>query len=223
MTQTTKICAKCKEEKLLDEFYLVWVKKRAVYTRMSHCKVCRKASCAEWHKNPVAGNKKIGRPKTLNPKPPKKRIYQKKERKQPQTKEQRDAKRRERERLRRESPSFRAISSVSRAIRYVIKKDRKAWTNFVDFSPDDLIKHLESQFTEGMSWKNYGFRGWHIDHIKPVASFNITSSDCKDFKDCWSLSNLRPLWAKDNISKGSRWEGKIHKYTKEARPPALAD
>ena len=46
----------------------------------------------------------------------------------------------------------------------------------------------------------------HIDHIVPVAAFSITSLDCDDFKRCWSLSNLRPLWAADNRAKGSKLE-----------------
>jgi len=48
----------------------------------------------------------------------------------------------------------------------------------------------------------------HIDHIKPVASFNYTTTECVDFKKCWALKNLQPLWATDNLSKGSLWNGK---------------
>ena len=61
------------------------------------------------------------------------------------------------------------------------------------------MAHLEKQFASGMTWKNYG--EWHIDHIVPQASFNITSSDCDDFRALWALSNLRPLWAAENIRK----------------------
>jgi hypothetical protein len=53
-----------------------------------------------------------------------------------------------------------------------------------------------------MTWKNYG--KWHIDHIRPISSFKITGIDCEDFKKCWSLSNLQPLWAFDNLSKGTK-------------------
>jgi hypothetical protein len=57
--------------------------------------------------------------------------------------------------------------------------------------------HLERQFQPGMSWSNYG--KWHIDHIKPIASFSFSSD--KDFSDCNHYSNLRPLWAADNIAR----------------------
>lgn len=62
-----------------------------------------------------------------------------------------------------------------------------------------LIRHLESQFTPGMSWANHSLHGWHIDHIKPCHSFNLT--DPKQQRECFHYTNLQPLWAKENISK----------------------
>ena len=50
-----------------------------------------------------------------------------------------------------------------------------------------------------MTWGNYG--KWHVDHIIPQAFFKYTSTDDVEFKYCWSLNNLQPLWAKDNIKK----------------------
>ena len=66
-----------------------------------------------------------------------------------------------------------------------------------------LIKHLESQFIDGMSWDNYGLHGWHIDHIKPCASFDLTCEDQQ--KECFHYTNLQPLWAEDNLKKGDRY------------------
>jgi hypothetical protein len=65
------------------------------------------------------------------------------------------------------------------------------------------MQHLEKQFTEGMTWDNYG--QWHVDHIRPMSSFNFTSLDDPEFKECWDLSNLQPLWETENLSKGSRY------------------
>lgn len=53
-----------------------------------------------------------------------------------------------------------------------------------------------------MSWDNYGYRGWHIDHIKPCSSFNL--SDIKEQKKCFHYSNMQPLWWKDNIAKSNK-------------------
>ena len=63
-------------------------------------------------------------------------------------------------------------------------------------------EHLEKQFKEGMSWENYGHKTWHIDHILPCASFDLT--DPEQQKKCFHYTNLQPLWAKENISKGKR-------------------
>ena len=80
--------------------------------------------------------------------------------------------------------------------------------NLMGYTIDELKKHLESQFTDGMSWENRS--EWHIDHIRPVSSFNFTTTDCEDFKKCWALNNLQPLWAKDNMSKGDKWDGEVN-------------
>lgn len=62
---------------------------------------------------------------------------------------------------------------------------------------DELLAHFERQFTRGMGWHNMG--EWHIDHIVPVSSFNVTDPD--EVRRAWALPNLRPLWAADNIRK----------------------
>jgi hypothetical protein len=69
-------------------------------------------------------------------------------------------------------------------------------------SVDFAKKHLENQFQPGMSWENYGFYGWHVDHIVPCASFDLI--DPEQQKKCFHYSNLQPLWAKDNMSKQAK-------------------
>jgi hypothetical protein len=64
----------------------------------------------------------------------------------------------------------------------------------------DLMEHLQSQFKEGMHWNNYG--KWHIDHIRPCASFDLT--DPEQQRQCFHYTNLQPLWARENIQKGAR-------------------
>lgn len=79
------------------------------------------------------------------------------------------------------------------------------------YSTRDLMKHIESQFKDGMSWENYG--DWHIDHIIPIAA--LVRIGVKDPAVINSLENLQPLWAKDNLSKGDRIDGNedlIEKY-----------
>lgn len=69
-------------------------------------------------------------------------------------------------------------------------------TDWLGCSIADLKIHLESQFTQGMTWDNYG--DWHIDHIVPLAS----AIDEQGILKLCHYTNLQPLWAKDNLSKG---------------------
>jgi hypothetical protein len=70
--------------------------------------------------------------------------------------------------------------------------------------------HLESLFEPGMSWNNNTKNGWHIDHIVPCAAFNL--EDLEEQKKCFHYTNLKPLWAVDNESKGSLHGGIRHRY-----------
>jgi hypothetical protein len=67
---------------------------------------------------------------------------------------------------------------------------------------DVFVEHLQSQFKDGMSWDNRGRTGWHIDHIRPCASFDLSDPDQQ--RQCFHYTNMQPLWAADNFSKGSR-------------------
>ncbi len=71
-----------------------------------------------------------------------------------------------------------------------------------------LKEYLESKFTKGMSWENYGQAGWHIDHIKPCASFNL--SNLEEQKTCFHYTNLQPLWATKSIA---MMYGELEDYT----------
>src|SRR4030042_687739 len=80
-------------------------------------------------------------------------------------------------------------------------KNGRSWESIVGYSLEQLKKHIEKQFYEGMCWDNRGT--WHIDHIIPKVAFNFETPDDIDFKRCWALSNLRPLWADINVRKSS--------------------
>jgi hypothetical protein len=81
-------------------------------------------------------------------------------------------------------------------------KGGRKTTDLLGYSTADLRAHLERQFVKGMSWDNYG--EWHVDHIVPVASFKFESADDPEFQACWALTNLRPMWAAENIRKSNK-------------------
>jgi hypothetical protein len=83
------------------------------------------------------------------------------------------------------------------------------WSNRLGYTAEQLHAHLEASFQPGMTWANMG--KWHIDHVRPVVTFRFSSPDDQEFRDCYALSNLQPLWAKDNHAKGGRWEGRDYR------------
>lgn len=84
-----------------------------------------------------------------------------------------------------------------------VEKENSA-LSFLGCSKEELIQHLESQFSDGMTWENWSLNGWHIDHIRPVSSFDL--SDPAQLQECFHYSNLQPLWAIDNLKKSDSWE-----------------
>jgi len=93
-------------------------------------------------------------------------------------------------------------------LRYRLKEALKAnfksgsAVNDLGCSIQQLKIYLESKFQSGMTWDNWSFEGWHIDHIKPLASFDL--SDRNQLLQACHYTNLQPLWAKDNLSKGAK-------------------
>ena len=75
-------------------------------------------------------------------------------------------------------------------------------TKLLGCSIDQVRKHLETLFKDGMSWDNHG--DWHIDHIKPCVAFDLT--DPEQQRECFHYTNLQPLWAEDNLQKAGRYE-----------------
>jgi hypothetical protein len=82
-------------------------------------------------------------------------------------------------------------------------KDKRT-QEYLGYTIEDLEKHLESTFEEGMTWDNYG--EWHIDHVIPKSQFNENQ-----IRECFALSNLQAMWGRENSSKGNRYIGKYKK------------
>ena len=100
---------------------------------------------------------------------------------------------------------YKILGNLRRRVNYAVKKQdakkMKRTRDLLGCTIDFLKKHLESQFYGKMTWDNYGFRGWHIDHIRPCVDFDLTEVDQQ--KKCFNYKNLQPLWWSDNLSKSS--------------------
>lgn len=68
--------------------------------------------------------------------------------------------------------------------------------------PEFFKQYIESLFINEMTWENYGSRNWHLDHILPCASFDLSNHD--EVIKCFHYTNLQPLWWYDNISKHAK-------------------
>lgn len=87
-----------------------------------------------------------------------------------------------------------------------LKKNYKSGSAVRDLgcSIEELKKYLEAQFQPGMTWDNWGKYGWHIDHIEPLCKFDLTDSE--QLKKACHYTNLRPLWAEDNLRKSGHYD-----------------
>jgi hypothetical protein len=103
-------------------------------------------------------------------------------------------------------PLYKLISNFRTAIYQVLKESNVEknghYFDILGYTPEELIVHLENQFTEGMTWENYG--EFHVDHKLPISSFNIKEIGDEEFMKCWCLDNLQPMWGEENIRKSNK-------------------
>jgi hypothetical protein len=118
----------------------------------------------------------------------------------------RETKREYQKHKRHTDPIYKLISNFRTAIYQVLKENNVQknghYFDVLKYTPEELMSHLESKFIDGMTWDNYG--GWHVDHIKPISSFNIIEIADEEFMKCWGLDNLQPLWGMENIRKSNK-------------------
>jgi hypothetical protein len=105
-----------------------------------------------------------------------------------------------------ENINFKLAQNYRNRLRDVLRKYNTKKTKYsVDYlgcSIEELKQYLESKFKIGMSWSNHNQKGWHIDHIKPCCTFDLTKEE--ERIRCFHYNNLQPLWASDNLSKGGK-------------------
>lgn len=179
-TPETKVCNHCKTEKPCNAEHFHRHNKNKTGFR-SICKVCRTS---------------------------KSKVYS--------TSDEYRAKQRAR---RRADPLWKLRKNISIAIVNSLRQNKEvSCFKKLPYSIKDLKEHLESQFEPWMTWENWGTakdysknnRTWNIDHIVPQSKLKFNSLDDENFLKCWSLRNLRPLDAIENIRKSNKQIGDEH-------------
>ncbi|MHA1738808.1 MAG: hypothetical protein ACTSWD_09500 [Candidatus Heimdallarchaeota archaeon] len=226
-----KICTKCKEKKLLVEFRKDNSKKDGYYSSCINCCIeydkiryrIRKSEYSQRHKKYYQENKAKIKNKTQNyylKNITKKRQYSKDH----HLKHKNDIDYKNKRLEYREKNKIRLNKQIylihrkyyKNNISYRIKENCRGRINnalrgytkslstmlLIGCEVDYLMFHLQEQFTKGMSWDNYG--DWHVDHIRPCASFDFVKES--EQKKCFHYTNLQPLWAKDNLSKHTKYK-----------------
>ncbi len=220
----TKVCTKCNEElPATTEFFY---KRDNVFGLHAYCKKCFSRRNKQYYKNKreyilkqVSAYRKTDRGREL------KNIWhaswkktaagRKVNKKYKQSQKGREAARRCSSKIYYNN----RLSSIISSHLYRSLKENKSNRHCFDILPyslDELKSHIEKLWLPGMTWDNYGKYGWHIDHIKPVSFFDKEEMKCSDsdiFQECWSLKNLQPLWAEQNLKKGNKLNYVCEKYS----------
>lgn len=108
-----------------------------------------------------------------------------------------------------DDPKYRANRNIRSRFGRIVesKKCGASITALLGCSKEFFNTHIESQFTAGMNWGNYGTFGWHIDHRLPLAGFDLTKLD--ELSAACHYTNLQPMWWHQNLSKGAKGCRKI--------------
>ena len=209
-----KICRTCKQEKPLNEFY------KYAHTAdhyWSQCKECAKKIARQRYEQlspeekSILNHRKTIRYKSRRKQYNKKYYWLNRKHLLVESKKWRDANP-EKQRVfsrtkyhKNKSDSIYKLNKVIPSmVRYSLKrrklcKNGYRWEELVGYATEELKRHLEKQFVVGMHWGNYG--DWEIDHIIPISFFEYESPNDVEFKMCWRLENLQPLWKAENRKK----------------------
>lgn len=173
-----KVCRTCKIEKRLFEFYA---------SSGGNCKECEKARMKEYRENhPIKRKETKDKWNANNPDWIKqnKKNYVKR-------------------RIKRD-PVYRAMKIMrARTTEYANRKfhdKRGKFSEIIGIDPDGLREYISSKFKEGMSWENYGWSTWHLDHIIPISS----AKSIKELEELSHYTNLQPLWKDENLDKSNK-------------------
>ncbi len=204
----TKVCKKCNVEKELCEFDK---RTSAKDGHNNKCKVCRREYINGYNNKIENLEKKRKKQKEYYWKDHKKQLEIIKKKHKENSEKEKEYRKNNRDKINRRIKAqywkddiFRIKTNMKNRLKLFLKSKNinKKNTTFdiIGCRPEELKNYLENQFKAGMSWENYGYYGWHIDHIIPLSS-------AKTEEEIFKLShytNLQPLWANENYKKGTK-------------------
>jgi hypothetical protein len=194
-----KTCTKCKKSLSLLEFHKHKLSADGLNPSCKHCEKLRKAT---YYTNNIEDFKTYSKLYTnLN----KDKVNSRNRRWRNENIDKVREQLRNRKKLERQDSNKRLANTLRNRLSSALKGRTKmcGLAEYLGCSIDELKKHLESKFQPGMTWDNYGFRGWHIDHIIPLSKVDI--STIQGIKEACNYNNLQPLWWRDNIVKGNKY------------------
>jgi len=194
-----KRCTKCGVEKALQEFHKRPSAKDGLRT---DCRACKAEAKRRWQQTPE-GRSKMADAQRRWMKNPENRTKRAEAKRRWRLTPYGRAKQAESQRRRLQTdPQYRLAHLLRKRLWTALKGIRKSarTLELLGCPIKHLAKHLESKFLPGMSWQNHG--EWHVDHIRPLASFDLTDSAQQRQACHWT--NLQPLWASDNLRKGDK-------------------
>lgn len=198
-----KKCKKCNEVKLLIEFGKHARRKDGIDTYCKKCKIVMSRKYQAENKEKVKHIKKISDSKWYDSNKDKKLATNKKW-KEDNIDHNRKWYREYKSNRQKNDVNFKLISNIRTRLWYAIKDNYKSGSAVrdLDCTIPEFKSHIESLFQEGMAWENWSLHGWHIDHIVPLSTFDLSNRE-ELLKAC-HYTNLQPLWAKDNLSKSNK-------------------
>lgn len=210
-----KKCSECQLEKETDQFYKNKSKQDGL---SSECKNCiKQARQQKYDANPDQERERSKKNRKHNPKYYVEKTKQWRINNPDRVKEARNKYQKSKWY---NDPTYKLRQTLSKLINQGLKlnnssKSGKSSSKYLSYSFLELKQHLEKLFEPWMTWENWGAYNsttwddndpmtwtWQIDHIIPQSTFKYTSMNSKEFQDCWALSNLRPLSAKQNLLDG---------------------
>lgn len=209
-----KRCAKCKEIKAIDSFRLA---KNRPDGRRPYCIECENKLSQEHDGLPDIKEKRHNRDKTPESKKHRSEYRQTSEKfKATQEKFESSEKRKQWRLEYGRKLDVKVGKRLRTRVWEMIKKQGASkqykFDEYLGCTVVFFMSYIESLWEDEMSWDNYTHSGWHLDHIRPCASFDLT--DPAQQRQCFHYSNYQPLWAKDNFKKNSFYNGEQYFHKK---------